>query len=108
MAGYARRLRNKQDAWGAVLGEQYRQQKDFIGNGTMISDNPVSVADNSAVTRVIDQEAIACAYRRISERCLIKAQMLAVQDARDAGIGAGSNKAMKALTLDLNGRHVIQ
>jgi len=85
VAGYTRRLRNKHDAWAAVLGEQYRQWEEDFGvmNNTMVAGSPFSVTHINTATTVLDQEAIASVYRQISEKHLIKARILATQDAMD-------------------------
>jgi hypothetical protein len=70
----ARRFRNKQRAWDAVLNEQDRQWDSATG--------------------IIDDEEIARAYIEVSHKHLINARILAIQDAIDVGTDPGCTKIL--------------
>jgi hypothetical protein len=71
--GFARRRRNKERAWDAVLDEQDRQWD---------------------TTGIIDPEEIARVYSEVSQPHIIEARILAIQDAIDVDRDAGCSSIL--------------
>ena len=76
LSGSAARLQRRKRAWDVVLKEQDRQWR--ISNYKSI---------------LIETDAIARMYSRASQKCIIQARGLAVQDAMDVLVACGDDKS---------------